>query len=229
MLVAIAAAALSYIGAKGNYGNALKIGRSMRTMAPALALAGGDVVSTTGAGTGVALGGPGFTGPVGTAGAMMTKHEPEGGAGSSEESGNSKSHSAESEPAAGPKAREPRPPEAGTAGASTPDHTPAPADAAYRETFFAAHPELRGQVVVHHAIEQQVLRRYPGLFTEAEIHALGNLRGIPKNANPDLHLSQIRKAWNEYYRTNAKPTKQQVMDFAQKLDQQLGATFKPPR
>ena len=142
----------------------------------------------------------------------MTKHEPEGGAGSPEETGHSKSNSAESEPAA-----------------ATLDHTAAPADSAYRETFFAAHPELRGQVVVHHAIEQQVLRRYPGLFTEAEIHALENLRGIPKNTNPDLHLSQIRKAWNEFYRTNTNPTKQQVLDFARKLDQQHGATFKPPR
>jgi hypothetical protein len=99
----------------------------------------------------------------------------------------------------------------------------------YRETFFTAHPELRGKVVVHHAIEQQVLQRYPGLFTEAEMHALENLRGIPNAANPDLHLSQIRKAWNEFYRTNASPTKQQVIDFVKKLDRQHGAAFMPPR
>src|SRR5690606_20102290 len=49
----------------------------------------------------------------------------------------------------------------------------------YRKTFLNAHPELEGKVVVHHAVEQQVLRRFPGLFSEAEIHALSNLRGIP--------------------------------------------------
>ena len=42
----------------------------------------------------------------------------------------------------------------------------------YRATFFAAHPELEGQVVVHHAVEQQVLTRYPGVVSEAEMHSL---------------------------------------------------------
>ncbi len=98
----------------------------------------------------------------------------------------------------------------------------------YRETFFAAHPALRDKVAVHHAVEQQVLNRYPGLFTEAEIHALSNLRGIPKSINPDLHLSRIRRAWNDFYRTHARPTKQQVMDFAARLDRQFGALFEPP-
>ena len=98
----------------------------------------------------------------------------------------------------------------------------------YRETFFAAHPALRDKVVVHHAIEQQVLKRYPGLFTEAEIHALENLRGVPKSMNPALHLSKIRRAWNDFYRTHASPTKQQVLDFAAHLDRQFGALFTPP-
>ncbi|WCQ97075.1 hypothetical protein NQZ70_09866 [Sorangium sp. Soce836] len=99
----------------------------------------------------------------------------------------------------------------------------------YREVFFGTHPELRGQVVVHHAVEQQVLKRYPGLFTEAEIHSIENLRGIPKSANPDVHLSQIRRSWNEFYRTNPSPTRQQVFDFATELDARFGAKFNPPR
>jgi len=42
MLVSIAIAALSYLGVKGNYGNALEIPSSMRTGGlPALAVAGG--------------------------------------------------------------------------------------------------------------------------------------------------------------------------------------------
>lgn len=106
--------------------------------------------------------------------------------------------------------------------------TPSGQAANYRETFFAAHPDLRDKVVVHHAIEQQVLTRYPGLFTEAEIHSLNNLRGIPKSTNPDLHLSKIRRAWNEFYRTHARPTKQEVLDFAAYLDRQFGAFFIPP-
>ena len=44
-------------------------------------------------------------------------------------------------------------------------------NACYRKTFFDAYPDLQGKVVVHHAIEQQILKRYPGLFTEEEINA----------------------------------------------------------
>jgi lipopolysaccharide/colanic/teichoic acid biosynthesis glycosyltransferase len=87
---------------------------------------------------------------------------------------------------------------------------------------------LRDKVIVHHAVEQQILKRYPGLFTEAEIHSLKNLRGIPKSANPDLHLSKIRRAWNDFYRTHARTTKQEVLDFAGHLDEQFGAFFEPP-
>ncbi len=87
---------------------------------------------------------------------------------------------------------------------------------------------MRDKVVVHHAVEQQVLKRYPGLFTDAEIHSLNNLRGIPKAINPDLHLSKIRRAWNDFYRTHPHPTKQEVLDFASQLDKLFGSIFEPP-
>jgi hypothetical protein len=78
MLVTIAVAALSYVGAKGNYRNALKIANSMPTSGlPALATAVGPTSSGAGAGTGVEIG-PGVGG-IGTAGAQMTKHHDEGG------------------------------------------------------------------------------------------------------------------------------------------------------
>jgi len=39
-------------------------------------------------------------------------------------------------------------------------------------------PHVKDPVVVHHAVERQVLaRRYPKLFTESELHSLENLRG----------------------------------------------------
>jgi hypothetical protein len=77
----------------------------------------------------------------------------------------------------------------------------------YKATFFKANPTLEEKVVVHHAIEQQVMTRYPGVITEAELHSLENLRGIPKGINSDVHLSKIRKEWNEFYRTNPTATK----------------------
>jgi len=49
-------------------------------------------------------------------------------------------------------------------------------NACYHTTFFNAFPKLKGKVVVHHAVEQQILKKYPGLFTKTEMHALDNLR-----------------------------------------------------
>ncbi|SEA55972.1 RHS repeat-associated core domain-containing protein [Chitinophaga terrae (ex Kim and Jung 2007)] len=97
----------------------------------------------------------------------------------------------------------------------------------YRSTFFAVHPETEGQVVVHHAIEQQVLKRYPGLFTESEINSLENLRGIPKSMNSDLHLSKIRKAWNEFYKNNPTTTRADLLKKATEIDKIYGRLFLP--
>ncbi|WP_146056881.1 hypothetical protein [Chromobacterium alticapitis] len=98
----------------------------------------------------------------------------------------------------------------------------------YRATFFDANPDLQGQVIVHHAVEQQVLTRYPGVVTEAEMHSLENLRGIPKELNSDLHLSQIRREWNQFYRQNPNPTKDQLLQKATEIDGRLGSQFNPP-
>ncbi|MFD8328861.1 putative T7SS-secreted protein [Streptomyces lydicus] len=98
----------------------------------------------------------------------------------------------------------------------------------YKKNFFEAHPELKGQVVVHHAIEQQVLRRYPGLFSPSEMHSLENLRGIPKgDINSRIHLSEIRVSWNEFYNSHPSPTRQQVLDHATRVDDSLGHWFNP--
>ncbi|QKV95687.1 RHS repeat protein [Streptomyces sp. NA02950] len=98
----------------------------------------------------------------------------------------------------------------------------------YKKTFFAAYPHLKGKVVVHHAIEQQILKRYPGLFKPEEIHSLQNLRGIPKGAiNASIHLSEIRKSWNSFYATHSSPTRQQVLDHATHVDDMLGHWFTP--
>jgi hypothetical protein len=79
MLVSIVIAALSYLGVKGNYGNALKIASSMPTGSlPVLAVAGGGQMGGARTGTGVLLG-PG-TGSIGVAGnAMMQADDHNGG------------------------------------------------------------------------------------------------------------------------------------------------------
>lgn len=103
-------------------------------------------------------------------------------------------------------------------------------NACYKRNFFKAHPLLKGKVVVHHAVEQQVWKKWPGLFDDAFKHSLNNLRGIPKHLNNDLHLSKIRKEWNEFYRTFEKvtPSKEDVLEYAKYIDKKYGHLFDPP-
>jgi hypothetical protein len=102
----------------------------------------------------------------------------------------------------------------------------------YRATFFAAHPELEGEVIVHHAVEQGVLTKFPEVVTEAEMHSLENLRGIPTAINSDLHLSQIRVEWNRFYKpfieSGTSPTKAQLLEKATEIDAKFGSKFAPP-
>ncbi|HEX5736469.1 MAG TPA: hypothetical protein VF131_26800 [Blastocatellia bacterium] len=98
----------------------------------------------------------------------------------------------------------------------------------YRSTFFKAFPKLKGKVVVHHSIPRQIQTAYPGLFTEAEIHALQNLRGIPKAINADLHLSKINSAWFKFIRENPNATRRQILIMRSKIDKLFGSQFNPP-
>jgi hypothetical protein len=86
MLVSIAIAALSALGAKANYGNALKIASSMPTGGlPALAVAGGGQLGGAGTATGVLIG-PG-TGSLGVAGNAMMQADDKDGSVSKEPEG----------------------------------------------------------------------------------------------------------------------------------------------
>ena len=108
----------------------------------------------------------------------------------------------------------------------------------YRSTFFNAFPNFNWQgnnFNVHHAIEKDLLEpsnRFYGIFTESEIHSLQNLRGISGEINSQLHLSQIRIAWNDFYNQfplgTPLPTKQQFLDKATEIDNMFGNLFTPP-
>jgi hypothetical protein len=98
----------------------------------------------------------------------------------------------------------------------------------YKKTFFTAHPNLDGRVVVHHGIEQQAARRYPGVVSHDAMHGLDNLRGIPKEVNSDLHLSRIRKEWNRFYKTHPNATFEELSAFRKVIDGKFGSEFLPP-
>jgi len=70
LLVALAMAALSYLGIKGNVGNAAALARSMPGQLPAFAVVGGQTAEAGGAAA--ATGMPGPAGPLGTTMAMST-------------------------------------------------------------------------------------------------------------------------------------------------------------
>ncbi|MEZ3114369.1 DUF4157 domain-containing protein [Halobaculum sp. MBLA0147] len=107
----------------------------------------------------------------------------------------------------------------------------------YRRNFFREFPQLRDRenFVVHHAVEQQVLDRYPGVVSESEIHSVENLRGIPSKVNADLHLSKIRMKWNQFYRkhdqgdgTPSAELRDKLLEKATEIDDKYGHYFLPP-
>lgn len=83
-------------------------------------------------------------------------------------------------------------------------------------------------MIVHHAVEQQVQKRYPNVVKNEEMHSLENLRGIPKELNSELHLSFIRKEWNRFYRETPFATKDQLLEKATEIDTIIGSKFSPP-
>ena len=97
----------------------------------------------------------------------------------------------------------------------------------YRKTFTDAYPDV-DDVVVHHGIEQQAMKRYPEAVTETEMHSLQNLRGIPKDINSEVHLRLIRKEWNRFYRQNPAATGEQLRLKRAEIDSKYGDRFNPP-
>ncbi len=53
--------------------------------------------------------------------------------------------------------------------------------------------------VVDHARELQVLDRYPGVYTQDELNAFKNMRGIPAEYNDSLHLGALREERTQLY------------------------------
>jgi hypothetical protein len=103
----------------------------------------------------------------------------------------------------------------------------------YRKTFFDAYPGTRGSIFVHHAVEQNALKLFPGVISESEMHSLENLRGIPKKLNSKIHLQQIRAEWDNFYdrfeQYGRYPTKDELLAKATEIDRKLSFQFRPAR
>ncbi|WP_454085397.1 hypothetical protein [Georgenia sp. Marseille-Q6866] len=89
----------------------------------------------------------------------------------------------------------------------TPPGTRGAAEAA-RRTFdglrdaYAARLGVPAGGQVHHAVELQVLDRYPGAFVATELNDFANMRGIATELQGrlQLHNSAIRRTWDRHYR-----------------------------
>lgn len=103
----------------------------------------------------------------------------------------------------------------------------------YRDIFFRQYPQLAPYasiIEVHHAIEQSVLNNYPGLFSSAEVVTdIRNLRGICGSGRALLHRSQMRLAWNAFYKSHPrnKTTRLDILKECQRLDTQYAYFFYP--
>jgi hypothetical protein len=73
-----------------------------------------------------------------------------------------------------------------------------------------------------------VLNEFPDLFTREEINSLDNLRGIPNELNNELHLQDIRDAWDDFYNSNPDPTRRQFFAKRDAIDREFGCQFNPP-
>ena len=106
----------------------------------------------------------------------------------------------------------------------------------YRENFFDRHPELRGKVEVHRAIEggPDGRGRYPGLFTPEEIASYENQRGVAKTPEGSaMHRKKehIRGVWDKFYLRYEKlgrwPTREEVLSHVDLIDDLYGDQFIP--
>ena len=103
----------------------------------------------------------------------------------------------------------------------------------YRTTWFAKHPQYPNNgansgIEIHHAKPQAILKKYPGLFTRAELDQLDNLRGIDEQANGGwMHRSSIYKSWRSFYKSHpaATVTRADVQAFADHMDNVWGGNW----
>ena len=96
----------------------------------------------------------------------------------------------------------------------------------YRSLYVFDNPELRPieGFQVHHSIEQQVLNRYPGVFSADEVlRNQTTFRGIPNSVAGDIHQSKLRKEWdavydriNETINNNLNMSDEEIADYIKK-------------
>lgn len=94
--------------------------------------------------------------------------------------------------------------------------------------FKAQNPAIKGDYIAFYRIPLDILNRYPGLFTEAELLSDDNIglieavKGVDGNLElPDYSVDRIREIyqgiWIPFFISHNSPTKQQVLEIRKNL------------
>lgn len=67
-----------------------------------------------------------------------------------------------------------------------------------------------------------------GAFRAPSRKRVDSLRRIPKDANSELHLSFLARAWNRFYKKHPKATEAEIRHCADLLDRWVGRNSNPP-
>ena len=101
----------------------------------------------------------------------------------------------------------------------------------YRGRFYAKFKDAPSDMQVHHAVPQAVFdTKYPGLISEAQLHSLENLRGIPNGAlyrGLPAHAA-ITQRWSKFYKQHPTASLSEILDHVKDLDDELGEFLIPP-
>ncbi|NRA67359.1 MAG: pre-toxin TG domain-containing protein [Pseudobacteriovorax sp.] len=104
----------------------------------------------------------------------------------------------------------------------------------YRKTYRDHYAHVNDKIgQVHHAAEQRVLTKYPGVLNEKQMHSIENLRGIPNGAaGIQLHQREIRRFWDDVYERfderGFPPTAGELLKEVKRADDKFGHRFVPP-
>jgi hypothetical protein len=99
----------------------------------------------------------------------------------------------------------------------------------YRGAYQKAHPQIDiVDLVVHHALPKYAFKKYRGVIPVAEVHNPANLRGIPKDKSPAIHL-KIHEMWNDFYDKHPTASARQLRNWVKKIDRRFGRHFVPRR
>jgi|GEM_PF-2947292 len=114
--------------------------------------------------------------------------------------------------------------------------------------FFAARPDLKGKVVIFHALPLSILHQYTGIFTYAELHDTANMRPVsidklcstkpyPRESGyifprltpallfKDARMLSLYKEWQEYFKAHKTTTRAALLAQRAKMDKKYAALF----